>query len=40
MQQRCGYSFVIEIQVVNEADLDALDRILNSFEVVGDLPTP
>jgi serine protease Do len=34
------FLILVEVQVVSEADIDALDRILNSFEVVGDLPTP
>lgn len=34
-------AFVIwlQMQVVTEADLEALDRMLNSFQVVGELPT-
>jgi serine protease Do len=28
----------LEIQVVDDADLDALDHILNSFQVIGELP--
>ena len=33
-----NYSMVVLVQVVTEADLDALDQILNTFVVVGDLP--
>jgi len=33
-----AYSVVILIQAVTEADLDALDHILNTFNVVGTLP--
>jgi serine protease Do len=29
---------LVQIQIVNEADLDALDRIIKTFQVVGDLP--
>lgn len=33
-----NYSMVVLVQVVTEADLDALDQILNTFVVIGDLP--
>ncbi len=32
------YSMIVLVQVVTEADLDALDRILNTFVVIGQLP--
>jgi len=32
------YAVVILIQAVTDADLDALDHILNTFNVVGTLP--
>jgi serine protease Do len=32
------FLILVEIQIVSDADLDALDQILNSFEVVGTLP--
>jgi serine protease Do len=34
-----AYVIWLQVQVVDEGDLDALDRILNSFQVVGELPT-
>jgi serine protease Do len=34
------FLILVEVQVITEADLDALDRILASFEVVGTLPVP
>ena len=33
-----NYSVIVEMQAVTEADLDALDHILNTFNVVGTLP--
>ena len=33
-----NYSVVVLVQAVTEADLDALDHILNTFNVVGTLP--
>lgn len=33
-----NYSVVVQVQVVTDADLDALDHILNTFNVVGTLP--
>ncbi len=30
---------LLQLQVVSEADLDAADRILNTFQVIGDLPS-
>jgi len=33
-----NFSMVIEIQAVTDADLDAMDHILNTFNVVGTLP--
>jgi len=32
------YAVIVEVQAVTEADLDALDHILNTFNVVGTLP--
>jgi serine protease Do len=32
-----SFIMLLQIQVVSDADLDALDRILNTFQVVGDL---
>jgi serine protease Do len=32
-----SFIMLLQIQVVTDADLDALDRILNTFQVVGDL---
>ena len=32
------YSVIVLVQVVTDADLDALDHILDTFIVVGDLP--
>lgn len=29
---------LVQVQIITDADLDALDRILSSFDVVGDLP--
>ncbi len=33
-----NYSVLVQVQVVSDADLDALDHILNTFNVVGTLP--
>ena len=33
-----NYSVIVLVQAVTEADLDALDHILNTFNVVGTLP--
>jgi serine protease Do len=33
-----SYLILVDIQAVTDADFDALDRILKSFKVVGDLP--
>ena len=33
-----AYLILVEIQIVSEADLDAADRILATFQVVGSLP--
>ena len=33
-----NYSVVVQVQVVTDADLDALDHILNTFNVIGTLP--
>jgi serine protease Do len=33
-----GFLILLQVQVVSQADLEALDKILNSFEVVGNLP--
>jgi serine protease Do len=35
-----GFLMRVEVQIVTDADWEALDRILNSFEVVGMLPAP
>jgi serine protease Do len=35
-----GFIMWVQTQIVNDADLEALDRIINSFEVVGELPAP
>ena len=32
------YLILLEVQIVNDADLEAVDRILESFEVVAALP--
>ena len=32
------YSVLVQVQVVTDADLDALDHILNTFVVLGTLP--
>lgn len=33
-----GYLMFVQVQAISDADLDALDRILNTFMVVGELP--
>jgi serine protease Do len=33
-----GFIIWVQTQIVSDADLEALDRIINSFEVVGELP--
>ena len=33
-----GFLILLQIQVVSQADLEALDKILSSFEVIGTLP--
>jgi serine protease Do len=33
-----SFTILLTVQVVSQADLNAADRILDSFEVVGDLP--
>lgn len=32
------YLLLVEVQIISDADVDALDRILNTFQVVGTLP--
>ena len=32
------FLILLEVQIVNDADLEAVDRILDSFEVVATLP--
>jgi serine protease Do len=34
-----AYVMLVQVQIVSEADLEALDRILNTFNVVGELPS-
>ncbi len=38
IEQPDAFLILLEIQIVTEADLDAADRILNTFNVVGALP--
>ncbi len=33
-----SYLIWLQIQIASEADLEALDRILNTFQVIGQLP--
>ena len=34
-----GFLILLQVQVVSQADLEALDKILSSFEVIGTLPS-
>ena len=34
-----AYVILVQVQIVSEADLEALDRILDTFNVVGELPS-
>jgi len=33
-----AFIMLIHVKVMNQADLEALDHILDTFEVIGDLP--
>ncbi len=37
-EDRAAFLILVEVQIVQDADLDALDEILNTFEVIGVLP--
>jgi serine protease Do len=37
-EDRDAFLILVEVQIVQDADLDALDQILSTFEVVGTLP--
>jgi serine protease Do len=34
-----AYVILVQVQIVSEADLEALDKIINSFQVIGNLPS-
>jgi serine protease Do len=38
IEGQTDFLILVEVQIVTEADLEALDQILNSFQVVGTLP--
>jgi hypothetical protein len=38
IEGQADFLMQVEGQIVSDADLEALDQILNSFEVVGTLP--
>jgi hypothetical protein len=33
-----SFTILLTVQVVSQADLNAADRILDTFQVIGDLP--